>query len=149
MYIDSEQSEVPVGGTAMTLSEKSKQRLRKALEDMRQEILEEVRVQIERARVKDHMGDLGDYATADMAAEYAHLFGERLRHRLQLIEDALDGIENGDYGLCEECEEPINEKRLQLMPFALFCVRCQSELERQAKIRGETFEEWYGTSRNE
>ena len=133
----------------MTLSKKSKQRLRKALEDLRQEILDEVRVQIERARVKDHTGDLGDYATADMAAEYAHLLGERLRKRLQLIEDALDGIENGDYGFCEECEEPINEQRLQLMPFALFCVRCQSELERQAKIRGETFEEWYGTSRNE
>ena len=133
----------------MTLSKKSKQRLWKALEDMRQEILDEVRVQIERARVKDHTGDLGDYATADMAAEYAHLLGERLRQRLQLIEDALEGIENGDYGFCEECEEPINEKRLQLMPFALFCVRCQSELERQAKTRGETFEEWYGTSRNE
>ena len=123
--------------------------MRKTLDDMRQEILDEVRVQIERARVKDHTGDLGDYATADMAAEYAHLFGERLRQRLQLIEDALDGIEDGDYGFCEVCEEPINEKRLQLMPFALFCVRCQSELERQARIRGETFEEWYGTSRNE
>ncbi len=133
----------------MTLSDKSKQRLRKALEDMRREILDEVRVQIERSRVKDHTGDLGDYATADMAAEYAHLLGERLRKRLQLIEDALDGIENGDYGFCDECDEPINEKRLQLMPFALFCVRCQSELERQAKMRGETLEEWYGTSRNE
>ena len=133
----------------MTLSKKSKQQLRKTLEDMRQEILDEVRIQIERSRVQDHTGDLGDYATADMAAEYAHLFGERLTHRLQLIEDALDGIENGDYGFCEECEEPINEKRLQLMPFALFCVSCQSELERQAKIRGETFEEWYGTSRSE
>ncbi|MEJ2236438.1 MAG: TraR/DksA family transcriptional regulator [Syntrophobacterales bacterium] len=133
----------------MTLSEKSKQQLRKALEDMRQEILDEVRVQIERARVKDHVGDLGDYAAADMAAEYAHLFGERLRRRLQLIEDALEGIENGEYGFCEECEEPINEKRLQLMPFALFCVRCQSELEREAKVRGEAFEEWYWASRNE
>ncbi len=133
----------------MTLSDKSKQRLRKALEDMRREILDEVRVQIERSRVKDHTGDLGDYATADMAAEYAHLLGERLRQRLQLIEDALDGIENGDYGFCDECDEPINEKRLQLMPFALFCVRCQSKLERQAKMRGETLEEWYGTSRNE
>ena len=133
----------------MTLSKKSKKQLQKTLEDMRQEILEEVRVQIERSRVQDHMGDLGDYATADMATEYAHLFGERLMHRLQLIEDALEGIENGDYGFCEECEEPINEKRLQLMPFALFCVRCQSELERQAKIRGERFEEWYGTSRSE
>jgi DnaK suppressor protein len=133
----------------MTLSKMSKEQLRKTLEDMRQEILDEVRVQIERGREKDHTGDLGDYATADMAAEYAHLFGERLSQRLQLIEDALGGIENGDYGFCEECEEPINEKRLQFMPFALFCVRCQSELERQAKIRGETFEEWYGTSRNE
>ena len=133
----------------MTLSTESKQRLRKSLEDMRRELLDEVRVQIERSRVQDHVGDLGDYATADMAAEYAHLFGERLRRRLQLIEDALDGIENGYYGFCEECEEPINEKRLQLMPFALFCVRCQSELERQAKIRGETFEEWYWASRNE
>jgi DnaK suppressor protein len=66
-----------------------------------------------------------------------------------LIEDALDGIENGYYGYCEECEEPISEKRLQLMPFALYCVRCQSELERQAKLRGERFEEWYGASRNE
>ena len=133
----------------MALSEESKQQLRKSLEDMRRELLDEMRVQIERAREKDHMGDLGDYATADMAAEYAHLFGERLRRRLQMIEDALDGIENGDYGICEECEEPINEKRLQLMPFALFCVRCQSELERQAKLRGERFEEWYGASRNE
>ena len=133
----------------MTLSDESRQRLRKTLEDMRQEILDEVRVQIERSRVKDHTGDLGDYATADMAAEYAHLFGERLRKRLHLIEDALDGIENGDYGFCEECEEPINEKRLQLMPFALFCVHCQSAMERQAKMRGETFEEWYGTSRND
>jgi DnaK suppressor protein len=133
----------------MTLSDESRQRLRKTLEDMRQEILDEVRVQIERARVKDHTGDLGDYATADMAAEYAHLFGERLRKRLHLIEDALDGIRNGDYGFCEECEEPINEKRLQLMPFALFCVRCQSAMERQAKMRGETFEEWYWTSRDD
>ena len=133
----------------MTLSKKSKQQLRKTLEDMRQEMLDEVRVQIERSRVQNHTGDLGDYATADMAAEYAQLFGERLTHRLQLIEDALDCIENGDYGFCEECEEPINEQRLQLMPFALFCVHCQSAMERQAKMRGETFEEWYWTSRNE
>jgi DnaK suppressor protein len=56
-----------------------------------------------------------------------------------MIDDALEAIEDGDYGLCEECDEPINEKRLRLMPFARFCVRCQSELERRAKMRGETF----------
>ena len=123
----------------MTLSQKFREQLRKMLEDMRQEILEEVKVQKERARNKDYLGDLGDCATSDMQAEYAHIFGERLRRRLILIEEALEAIEDGDYGFCEECEEPISEKRLQLMPFARFCVRCQSELERRAKMRGETF----------
>ena len=61
-----------------------------------------------------------------------------LRQRVLLIDNALDAIERGDYDLCEECEEPINEKRLELMPFVRLCVRCQSEMERQAKMRGET-----------
>ena len=123
----------------MALSKKTREQLRKILEGMRQEILDEVKVQKERARNKDYMGDLGDCATSDMLAEYAHIFGERLRRRLISIEEALEAIEDGDYGSCEECEEPISEKRLQLMPFARFCVRCQSELERRAKMRGETF----------
>jgi DnaK suppressor protein len=123
----------------MALSEKTRGQLRKILEDMRQEMLDQVKVQNERARSKDHIGDLGDCATSDMIAEYAHIFGERLRRRLILIEEALEAIEDGDYGFCEDCEEPISEKRLQLMPFARFCVRCQSELERRAKMRGETF----------
>ncbi|UCG20994.1 MAG: TraR/DksA family transcriptional regulator, partial [Deltaproteobacteria bacterium] len=114
----------------MALSEKIREQLHKILENMRQEILDEVKVQKEKARSKDYTGDLGDYATSDMLAEYAYIFGERLRRRLILIEEALEAIEDGDYGFCEECEEPISEKRLQLMPFARFCVRCQSELER-------------------
>ena len=123
----------------MALSEKTREHLRTILEGMRQEILDEVKVQDDRTRGNEYVGDLGDYATSDMVAEYAHLFSERLRRRLILIEEALDAIENGEYGFCEECEEPISEKRLQLMPFARFCVRCQSELERRAKTRGETF----------
>ena len=125
----------------MALSTHTKEQLRKKLEDMRQEILDEVKVQKERARSKDYMGDLGDCATSDMVAEYAHIFGERLRRRLILIEESLEALEDGDYGFCEECEEPINEKRLLLMPFARLCVRCQSELERRAKMRGETLTE--------
>jgi DnaK suppressor protein len=125
----------------MALSKNTKEQLRQKLEDMRQEILDEVKVQKERARSKDYMGDLGDCAASDMVAEYAHIFGERLRRRLIMIEEALEAIEDGDYGFCEECEEPINERRLLLMPFARLCVRCQSELERRAKMRGETFTE--------
>jgi DnaK suppressor protein len=72
-----------------------------------------------------------------MEAEYVYMVGERLRQKLYLIEEALDAIENGDYGICAECGEPIYEKRLLSMPVALLCVYCQSELERQARMRGE------------
>ena len=87
------------------------------------------------AQERDYMGDLGDYANSDMAAEYAYMLRERLRERLLLIDEALDAIDNGEYGICEECEEPINHKRLLLTPFTRVCVRCQSEFERQAKLR--------------
>ncbi len=104
---------------------------------MRQELLDQVQAQRQLSRDRDHhRGDLGDYATIEMAAEYAHLLCYRLRARLLLIDEALDAIENGEYGICDDCEEPINEKRLLLMPFTRFCVGCQSKLERQARIRG-------------
>ena len=121
----------------MTISEETKQNLRKMLLDMRQESLDRVRTQHQIERERDHVGDLGDYTVSEMAAEYACMLRERLRERILSIDEALDAIEDGDYGICEECEEAISEKRLLLMPFARMCVRCQSELERQAKLRGE------------
>jgi DnaK suppressor protein len=45
--------------------------------------------------------------------------------QLRLIEEALDRIEAGDYGVCLGCEEPIPAKRLQAVPWAKFCVECQ------------------------
>lgn len=121
----------------MTVSEETKQNLRKMLLDMRQESFDRVRTQHQIERERDYVGDLGDYTVSEMTAEYACMLRERLRERILLIDEALDEIENGDYGICEECEEAISEKRLMLMPFARMCVRCQSELERQAKLRGQ------------
>ena len=120
----------------MELTEESKQRFRQRLLEMRQELFSQIRDKYDLTREKDYSGDMGDSAAEDMASEYLHLLGERLRQRLLLVDDALEAIEHEEYGLCEECEEPINEKRLLLMPFTRLCVSCQSELERQARIRG-------------
>jgi DnaK suppressor protein len=120
----------------MGITEKSKHEFHKMLMDMRQELIGQVRIQDYVNRENNHMGDLGDFASIDMANEYAHMFSDRLRERVFLIDEALESIENGDYGLCEECGEPINIKRLQLMPFTRLCVPCQSEQERQARLRG-------------
>ena len=45
--------------------------------------------------------------------------------QLRLIEEALDRLDSGDYGICLSCDQPIPPKRLQAVPWARYCVRCQ------------------------
>jgi DnaK suppressor protein len=48
---------------------------------------------------------------------------------IPLLHQALEKIENGSYGICDSCEEPIPKKRLELIPGSLRCVACQKEWE--------------------
>jgi DnaK suppressor protein len=48
--------------------------------------------------------------------------------QLRLIEEALDRLDSGDYGICLSCDEPIPPKRLHAVPWARYCVRCQEAL---------------------
>src|SRR5215467_2166837 len=60
---------------------------------------------------------------------------------LREIADALMRIEHGSYGVCLECDEPISVKRLDAVPWARYCVKCQEEV--AAKIaRGEEVNEY-------
>ena len=47
------------------------------------------------------------------------------------IDEALRKIEAGEYGDCEECDEPINPERIEALPHARFCIACQRAFERQ------------------
>ena len=120
----------------MSLSEETKQKWREILLEMRRDLVDKAKTNRQSNSGRDHLGDLCDWAASNMEADYVYMIGERLRQKLFLIEEALDAIENGEYGICAECGEPINEKRLLLMPFTLLCVRCQSEIEKQARMRG-------------
>jgi DnaK suppressor protein len=54
---------------------------------------------------------------------------------LQMIDDALDRIRNGSYGICTNCDETIMRKRLDAVPWASCCMECQSRLEKDGMIR--------------
>jgi DnaK suppressor protein len=45
--------------------------------------------------------------------------------QLRLVEEALDRLTAGDYGICLACDQPIAEKRLRALPWARYCVTCQ------------------------
>ena len=77
-------------------------------------------------------------ATQDPADMAANAYTKELlvsmsandRHLLQLIDEALFRIEDGDFGKCIHCGQPIQEKRLEAVPWARHCLRCQDLNER-------------------
>lgn len=80
---------------------------------------------------------LGTDGTQDMADDAANTYtrqmllgmSERERRNLREIDAALDRIDEGSYGICEECQEPIGEARLKALPYATLCVDCKSDRE--------------------
>jgi DnaK suppressor protein len=48
--------------------------------------------------------------------------------QLRLVEEALDRVHSGDFGVCLACEHPIPPKRLQALPWARYCVPCQEAI---------------------
>jgi len=59
--------------------------------------------------------------------------------QLRLVDEALDRLTSGDYGICLGCEEPIPPKRLRALPWARYCVPCQetvgAAMDREAPVR--------------
>lgn len=74
--------------------------------------------------------DIADMAVESYTKEF--LFGKSAGDRriLQLIDEALNRIEDETYGYCVYCEDPIQPKRLEAVPWAKHCVECQGLLEK-------------------
>ena len=86
--------------------------------------------------VGEPSGDIYDQASSERDRELGLILGDREREKLHSIDEALLRIEEGEYGICEECEEEIPLGRLKAMPFARHCVRCKADLEKlQAQTR--------------
>ena len=78
----------------------------------------------------DTMAKMGREAEDDQAQlthdEFVNLHLNSLDYlQLRLVEEALDRLDSGDYGVCLACEEPIPAKRLRVLCWARYCVKCQ------------------------
>lgn len=85
-------------------------------------------------------GDIYDQASNERDRELLLLLGDREREKIRSIDEALMRLDEGEYGICEDCEEEIPLGRLKAMPFARLCVKCKADLE---KLQAQTkrFEE--------
>ena len=74
-----------------------------------------------------HMADIGSDAYEQ---EFTLSLMETEEGTLGAIEAALERIEDGTYGVCEECEVKIPKMRLNAIPYSALCVKCASQHER-------------------
>lgn len=74
--------------------------------------------------------EIADYGSDQFEQELTLGLIESEQGEIADIDDALDRIDAGTYGVCEECQEPIAKLRLEAIPFARCCIKCQSAKER-------------------
>lgn len=104
--------------------------LTKIKEDTLREISKSVRNGTEAVAAIEPGGDIYDQASSERDRELGLLLGDREREKVHNIDEALLRIDEGDYGICEECDEEIPLGRLKAMPFTRHCVKCKSDLEK-------------------
>jgi DnaK suppressor protein len=80
-------------------------------------------------------GDVCDIASSDRETELRLRLSEREREKLREIEEALERVDDGSFGICDKCGEKIPLGRLKAMPFTTVCVKCKSEEERRLKLQ--------------
>ncbi|MBI3342189.1 TraR/DksA C4-type zinc finger protein [Candidatus Curtissbacteria bacterium] len=75
----------------------------------------------------------GTDASALFSHEKTIVLENQLKRDLTEIEVALTKIKKGTYGLCERCHEAIDVARLEVKPAAIYCMKCENELEKKKR----------------
>ena len=74
--------------------------------------------------------DLADKASNAYTKEFLYSLSNTDREVLQLVDEALGRITRGKFGVCSECGDELNKKRLEAVPWAGLCVSCQEKKEK-------------------
>lgn len=79
--------------------------------------------------------DLGDQATAETDRNFMLRLRGREQRLLKKIDEAIDRIENGTFGICDDCGNEIDVKRLEARPVTTMCIECKTLQEEEERMR--------------
>ncbi len=82
----------------------------------------------------EDLADETDLTSAELSQGVVFTLREKEQRTLAEIDEALQRMEDGTYGLCEECDVEIGAKRLEIFPTARLCVAHQEEIEKKKKF---------------
>ena len=123
---------------AKALTKKELAKFKELLEGKRRDVVDRARQTLTENMTLDP-SDLPD--EMDLAsAEYTQSFEFRLRGRdkslLSKLDLAIKKIDDGTFGNCESCDEPIGKKRLEARPETSLCIKCKEDQERDERTFG-------------
>lgn len=108
---------------------------RKILQAQLDELLKEAGKTVsEMTDEKANFPDPTDRASLESDRNFELRIRDRERKLIAKIREAIERIEEGEFGICESCEEEIAEARLRARPVTTLCIDCKTEQERQEKI---------------
>jgi DnaK suppressor protein len=112
-------------------------KVRERLEEMKEKISAgmDQEMRSEREGQKDEGMDTYDLASEERDREISFILSDRERAKMSAIDDALERIADGSYGVCESCGLEIAEERLEALPFTRLCRDCQQDMEREARTQ--------------
>jgi DnaK suppressor protein len=109
--------------TKKDLTEKVRKRLLAKRDELLADLAKNREVSDE--TVDESAQDMADRATSSYMKEFAYSLSETDRKILLLIEQALIRLDAGTFGTCVHCGQPVQEKRLDAVPWARHCLDCQ------------------------
>jgi DnaK suppressor protein len=116
------------------------EKVREILEQQKREILSGVERTLQTGVEKgvELFPDPADLASVEEIQGFSYRLKEREKKLLRKIDEALERIEEGSFGICERCGEAIEEKRMLARPVTTYCIACKTileEAERAEQIR--------------
>jgi DnaK suppressor protein len=115
--------------TSEQLTKQEIKDIEKSLLKMRTEVQDRIKTKKESEMPEAEVGDDADLASQSLDKEVLFELNDNAQALLEQIESALRRIAKGIYGTCEYCRCYIPKKRIQALPFARYCVNCQSSNE--------------------
>ncbi len=111
-------------------------KFRKLLTEEKQRILNNSKnaLKNELALSPDDLPDETDLAASEINQNLVFKLRDRERQLLAKIDEALGRIEEGTFGSCADCEEPIEPRRLEARPVSTLCLSCKEKEEHREKI---------------
>ncbi len=119
------------------------ERLKKILIQKREAIVKEAQSEIkkfksgEKRQLVEAVMDDGDMSVVDLSEDISLRQLSSHREVLLKIDAAIRKLNENTYGVCEDCGDEINEERLKILPFAIYCRDCQEKMEFIEKIKRE------------